>query len=293
MKKLCMTLMTLLVVSTMLLIGCGVNVGDDLYIDHAFVGTWHSPYNVQFTHVFEADGTGQMGDAQIRSFTWGTRNGKVVLNFGPPYVIEELVYTFDGNMLSLVGERVSLNYFRLVPDQNLIGNWVILDDYMVGKTVNADGTGYLIYFLGEPGDEMTFNWFSSDGLLIHQFGPLQQDMWTYTLSGDVLNLTNKQITGYTQEFRRGSFEQNPMLLGKWALDYDEEWIIYFGQNSTGKVGWVGEEDPMFWTVFDDTLFFLFDDGFFYENWLFSVTSNTFELINPDDPTERLLHIRLR
>ena len=284
MQKLCMMFAVL---SAVFLAGCG----EGLYVDRAFVGTWYWIDNVQYTYVFESDGTGRWWDLSVEDFTWGTRDGKLVLDFGPAFRNIELTYIFDGNMLNLTDERSNFYYFRFVPDQNLIGNWVILGDYMVGKTMNPDGTGYSSHFLSEPGEEISFNWFTANDLLIIHLGPLLQDMWTYTISGDVLNLVSRQVTGLTQEFRRGAFTQNPALIGLWAWIDDEEWLFYFGANSMGEFGWTYEESPMFWTSFGDMLILLVDG--FYEEWTFTISGDILHLVNINDPEEQYSYIRVR
>ena len=284
MKKL---LMMFAVLSAVLLAGCT----EDLYVDQAFVGTWHWTDNVQYTYVFASDGTGQRGDAQIQSFTWGTRDGLLVLDHGPAFRDDELTYTFDGDMLNLSGEGGNFNYFRSVPNPSFIGDWVIFGDYMVGKTVNADGTGHLLHFLGGPGEEVAFNWFTANDLLIVQVGPMAQDMWTYSISGDTLNLVSRQVTGYTQEFVRGSFSQNPALLGEWAWDQDDDWQYYFGANAIGESGWIGDEEMFFWTTFENRLIML--RGAFYETWSFTITGDVLELVNLHDPAQRFSYVRVR
>ena len=276
------------VLATIFLAGCG----DDLYVDQAFVGTWYWTDNVQFTYVFEADGSGLRGDAQIQNFTWGTRDGVLVLNHGPAFADDELTYTFDGNMLNLTGDMGNFYYFRFVPDQNLVGTWVIFDGLLGEKTKYADGTGFYLPFLGEPDEREDFNWFNVGDLLIHHFGPLEQDMWTYNISGDVLNLESRQITGYTQEFVRGSFVQYSGLLGEWAWQDNEEWQYYFGEEAYGERGIIGQEMQLFWTTVDDVLVILCLFTFSIEQWRFTITGNILHLANLLNPGEEYSYVRM-
>ena len=275
------------VLSAVFLVGCG----EELYVDQAFVGTWHWTDNVQWTYVFEPDGNGRRGDLDVSNFTWGTRDGTLILDFGPAFINTELTYTFDGNMLNLADETSNFNYFRSVPDQNLIGNWAILENYMVGKTMNPDGTGYFLHFLNEPGDETAFNWFSANDMLILHFGPLDQETWTYSISGGVLNLVSRHVTGLTHDFRHGEFTQNPALLGLWAWSEDDDWLFYFGANSVGEFGWIYEEAPMFWTTFADVLILLVNGS--YEEWRFTITGDNLHLVNLHAPEEQHSYVRVR
>ena len=285
MKKICIMFAVL---SAVFFGGCG----DDLYIDQAFVGTWHWTDNVQWTYVFESDGTGRQGDAQVQNFTWGTRDGVLVLDHGAAFADLELTYTFDGNMLNLVSELGDFNYFRFVPDQSLVGTWVIFDGFLGEKTKFVDGTGFFMPFLGESDEREDFNWFNAGDLLIHHFGPLEQDMWTYRISGDVLHLDSRQITGYTQEFTRGSFSHDTALIGEWTWVDDYDWGYYFGADAWGERGWIDEKSPMFWTTVDNSLIMLCLATFTIEQWRYTITGNVLHLDNLLVPGEAFSYTRI-
>ena len=271
------------------LAGCS----EDLYVDQAFVGTWHWTSNVQWTYVFNQDGTGQRGDADVQSFTWGTRDGTLVLDHGPAFADEEITYTFDGNMLNFISDMGNFDYFRFVPDQSLVGTWVMLEPFLVEATKNSDGTGSMFGF-PDYDQPLSFNWFSAGDMLIVHTGPLQQDEWTYRIDGDTLNLASRQVTGYTQEWTRGSFAQNPALLGEWTWDGDDEWKYYFSIDITGERGWIGEEEPFFWATVDDMLAIVVHDAMFgliAEKWRFTVTGNVLNLVSLDTPGVEFSYVR--
>ena len=278
----------LAVIGALFLVGCG----GSLYVDQAFVGTWHFIDDVRWTYVFEADGSGQRGDLQLQEFTWGTRDGLLVLDHGPRFIDDEYTYSFDGNMLNLVGDIGNFYYFRFVPDQNLIGTWLYLDGWPAELTYLADGSGYYIPFLGEPDEREDFNWFTVGDLLIEHFNPLEQGMWTFSIIGDVLVLESRQVTGQTDEFTRGSLSQDSALVGEWAWADNDEWEYFFVADGRGERGYFGDEWPFDWTTFGDQLFIFCHVKNFMEHWRFTISGNMLHLVSMQVPDFEFSYVRV-
>ena len=246
--------------------------------DPAFVGTWHWVNNVEWTYVINEDGTGQRGDEQhMQSFSWGTRNGVLVLNHGQGFRDDELVYTFAGDMLNLICDVGNFDYFRFAPDLDLVGTWVIFVDSFVELTKSEDGTGFFMPFLGEPYERVDFNWYIAGSLLIHRMGEGLQVKWTYTVIEDVLLLVDEAQE--VHEFRKGSLYQNPAFVGTWAWDLDNEWEYFFGENANGERGREGYKTQIIWTTFNDILIIINLDTYAIEQWRFSISGNVLNLVN--------------
>ena len=261
---------------------------ETLYINPALVGTWYRMNNVAFTHIFEFDGTGQRKwnrGEQIHTFKWGTRDGLLVLDFGPAIECEIVAYIFDGNILNLHNEEKNDDYFMFVPDQSLIGNWV--DSYFIGRvlTFSANGTGYDSPIVLFDEFDFDFHWFNvNDVLIIYADG--WQSNFIYDLSGDELHLT-LLLSPYeyelwtaegwqppTESFRRGSFAQNPALIGLWGWNNTCEGIYYFGEYGAGVKKWLNGGTPIIWASFDDILLTTSDLPYNWVRYEFTVTENT-------------------
>ena len=273
--------------AAMFLAGCG----ESLNIDPAFVGTWHWAENVEWTYVFNEDGTGRRGDErQVQSFSWGTRDGVLVLDHGHGFMDDELTYAFSGNMLNLTGYIGNFDYFRFVPDLELVGTWVIFDGNFVEKTINADGTGFLMPFLGEPDERVDFNWYVAGNTLIRHMEPGLQAEWAYSISENTLTLLDD--SGDAMEFTKGSLYQNTSLIGTWAWDWDNEWEYFFGENATGKRGRYGYETQIIWTTLNDILFVIDLDTLAVENWRFMITGGMLHLFDVIDADIRYSYERV-
>ena len=271
MRKLCAMLAAL---AALLLAGCQ----EGKYVDPAFVGTWHWVDNVTWTYVFNDDGYGQRGDdRQFQMFSWGTRDGMLVLDHGPGFRNSELVYAFMGNMLNLSDHTGYFYYIRFVPDPGLVDTWVSFAYNFIEKTKNADGTGFLMPFLGKPDERVDFRWFVTENLLIHHMGPSLQVEWAYSLDEDALALVGGEGTGETQEFTRGSLSQVSALMGTWVWDRDYEWEYYFGQNAEGSRGRAGHETQIIWTTLNDNLIIIDLGTYIVESWRFMIAGSILHL----------------
>ncbi|MCL2593309.1 MAG: hypothetical protein FWD82_08085 [Defluviitaleaceae bacterium] len=271
MKKI---LLLLLLALAIFLTGCG---RDELYQDPAFVGTWHWEGNVQWTYVFNEDGTGQRGDAQIQSFRWGTRNNTLIIDTSSHGRLfrETHDYTFEeDNLITLDdGGMMAYTYLRSTENQDLLGSWVNLQ-HLQEINFNEYTIGVTVPFDSEPDEHIDFNWFASDNILIQQFGPLDQWHWTYTINGDFLLLESTQVTGYRLEYVRGEFSNNPELLGAWAWEEDPDWEYYFLDDATCFLGFSDSEGIAIWTTFNNYLFILDPTTFTFEQWEFFIDGDT-------------------
>ena len=279
--------MLLTILAAMSLAGCN----EQLFIDPAFVGTWNWTSNVEWTYVFNADGTGQRGDAaHVQSFSWGTRDGVLILNHGQGFVNDELVYTFDGNVLNLTDHNGSFDYFKFVPDLDLVGTWIIFVDEFIEKTKTADGTGFWMPFMGEPNDRVDFNWYVAGNLLIHHMGEGLQTKWTYYVNGSSLLLTNEY--GEVQEFIKGNLYQNPALIGTWAWDANYYWEYFFSDNAMGERGIEGYKTQIIWTTLNNILFIINLDTYMIEKWRFAVTDDMLQLFDAVDASVVYSYVRI-
>ena len=278
----------LAVMAALFLAGCG----SSLYIDQAFVGTWHFIDDVRWTYVFEADGSGQRGDLQIHEFAWGTRDGLLVLNHGTGFYDVEFIYAFDGNMLNLRDDTQSFNYFRFVPDQSLIGTWVYLDGWPGEFTLNANGTGFFMPFLGAIDDREDFSWFNVGGIFIEHHGLLEQSKLTYTINNDVLVLESRQVTGLTEAFTRGSLSQDLTLVGEWVWVDDDEWEYFFGADGRGERGYVGDVRTFDWTTFGSNLFIYCHFTLGMEHWRFTILGNSLHMVSIQAPECEFSYVRV-
>ncbi|MCL2398676.1 MAG: hypothetical protein FWC91_02890 [Defluviitaleaceae bacterium] len=277
----------LLLVMSMFLVGCGSR----LYADSTFVGTWYWDDNVQFTYIFNADGSGQRGDAQIHTFNWGTRNGELIINQGSAFRNEEWSYSIDGRLMTLSSDQGTFRYLNSTPDQRLVGSWINLE-YIEQVNLNADGSGQFVAFGGDPHENINFNWYSANNILIQHLGPLEQGNWTFTVTGDTLILESLQVTGYRQEFVRGVLGNDSALLGAWAWDQDPEWEYYFMEDSVALRGYYDMEVPVVWATFNNNLVMVDIMTFNVEQWTYSITGNTLTINNTQIPGQSFSYIRV-
>ena len=254
-------------IAALLLFAAGCQA-QSLYVDMSLVGTWHWTQNVGWTYVFNADGTGQRGDAEVHRFTWGTVDGLLVLDHGAGFVNDEMTFGISGNMLQLEGEFGTFTYFRFVPDTQLAGNWVHTG-YLVEKRINPDGTGVHVTF--PDSGNRHFNWFSVADMFIHQMDG-QQDEWTYTVAGNWLVLESRNQADVTQEWQRGSFVERELLVGEWYWSENDAYRIVFSEGSFARQNLDGVIVPLYWTTFQDTLILVNLQTSTVEHWRFDIST---------------------
>ena len=273
--------------------GCGGR----LYIDGEFVGTWRWTGNVRWMYVFYEDGTGWRGDEslpeKIQAFNWGTREGYLVLNHGRGFADDVLAYDFSEGFLSLSGDIGDFDYFKTEPDPRLIGSWVILENYFIEKTLNADGTGLMSGLFEVPGSETAFSWFASGSNLVYLFGPVDQYSMSFDIIGDTLHISGTYDNEPPQVFTRGGFTQNPLIFGEWVWEDDDYWTYSFGQGLFGSRGYAGYEAQFIWSTFDDILILTMLDDISnqVEMWMFSVADGILDLVSASAPNIAFRYFR--
>ena len=265
------SLLLVLPMFLILLSGCG---GNRLYADSRFVGTWHWDDNVQWTYVFNADGTGQGGDADVRTFSWGTRNERLILDFGRAFTDHEIRFSFDGDFLTLDGPEGEFSYFRSNPNQDLIGNWVDMESFNQFRW-NADGSGSFVHF-AEDVEELT--WHTANNRLFEHFGPLRQNHWTFTVDGDTLYLESLQVTGFSLELVRGEIYQNQVLVGNWVNKEHFHQFSFFADGSGVFTPFGDDVESFRWYTLGNVLVEHYGP-FESDRWEFSVTGDTLVLTN--------------
>ena len=196
MKKLLFAFLLVLVAG--LLSACG---GEEH--DEALFGTWIWDGNVSYTYIFNEDGTGQRGDADIQEFSWSTSDDELTLDFGRGILNDSWTYTITDYALNLTrrgGAGESFDYFRVEHNPVFVGTWAWEHDDMFEYVFNADGTGSLSF----GPEEETFRWFTAGSRIIMNVGPLIDEHWNFEIVGDVLTLDSRQVTGLTENFIRVS-----------------------------------------------------------------------------------------
>ena len=195
--------MAFLVVGVLFLSACGA---PDPVHDPALFGTWHWDGNINFTYIFESDGTGRRGDRQVDEFTWDTRDDDLlVLNFGSGFADDEWTWQVVGDRLTIVNRNEPQTFSYLRPNMNpaLVGTWVwdMSDEIDHYEYVFADNGTLVRGFIDEPLDNL--NWFTADNLLVMYSG-VNYEMWYFTISGNVLTIDNFHVSGQTFNYIRAN-----------------------------------------------------------------------------------------
>lgn len=252
--------------------------GDDLEVDSRFVGTWNAAFNLNFEYVFGADGTGQRGDMETESFTWGVRDGLLVLVHGGQFRDSEIEFRFDNNMLTLTQLDDSQEFIRFEADPRLVGDWALFADDLMALTLNSDGTGFLSVPV-EPEERVRLRWFAANDLMVWHVvdeGPLSQERFTFRAGGDSLFMESRMTRGFELDFVRGRFERPAALAGEWEWDENPEWAYFLGDDGWGARGFPGHEDEFAWVTFGDTL--ILTDGWAMEHLRFQIAGNALTLV---------------
>ena len=178
--------------------------------DEALVGTWVWEGNVSYEYVFNSDGTGRRGEAEMLIFTWSVRrDGRLILDFGRDYENDDWIYTIEDYNLTLVRREdpsESYTYFRVDHNADLVGVWVWEFDESYELAFHAEGDGSRGFLpAADP-----FRWFTSGGRLLMNVGPGVDEHWDFTRASleidgenrDVLTITNRLVPGVTYSYIR-------------------------------------------------------------------------------------------
>ena len=276
----------LLVLPMILILLSGCGGGNPLYVDSAFVGTWHWDDNLQFTYVFNSDGTGQFGDANVRNFTWGTRDGQLILDLGRSIIDLELTYSFDGDFMTLSGAEGTFHYFRNTLNTDLVGTWVDIESFNQVR-FDAGGSGNFTRFMYQSED---FTWFTANNQLFEQFGPRDRYRWTFTVDGDTIVLESTQTTGLRVELSRGEICQDQSLVGNWINEATFNQFSFNADGTGSLTPFWHDPEPFTWHTFDNILVDYYGD-FDWDKWSFTVTGDILVLNNLIDTRLNLEFVR--
>lgn len=204
-KYLAAAAITLLILA--LLTACGIATQD--VSEHVLVGTWNWDDNALWQYTFNEDGTGVRGFLDEReTFNWSIPNdGHVRMNMGRGSS-ENWDYILDGDMLTLDSRQVpglTYHYVRegatLPINPALVESWGWEDSALYEYVFNEDGTGRR----GFPDEIETFTWTTPEaGHIRMDIAGGTREHWNYTIAGDRLTLTSRQVEGLTFTYIRQS-----------------------------------------------------------------------------------------
>lgn len=169
----------------------------------------------------------------------------------------------------------------------LVGTWMWNNDTRWVYVLNDDGTGTRGYY-----DEIyPIRWNVSGNTLriIRQGdiprGEITNERWTFTLTGDQLNLNSQQADFEYQYTRAGVLgDIDPALVDVWLWYDGPFWRYFFNSDGTGMRGWLDEEYSFRWGVVDNIIRMEFMEpsetfGFDNEWWEYRIEGDTLHIIS--------------
>ena len=137
-------------------------------------------------------------------------------------------------------------------DHQLVGMWT--GDAF--RTFRPDGTGYTMHAYGT----INFTWRIGDNNALtirnrerHQDFERREE-WRYSISSDLLTLTNSQNNTTIRGFR---FTEEPLqshaILGTWLWSNNNVWTYHFREDGTGTRGYHDNITEFFWRISDNVL----------------------------------------
>jgi len=176
------------------------------------VGTWRWDDYGGYIYVFDADGTGTRGFIDdMETFTWSTSDDTLYVNRDQAPLSEirneRWTFTIANYALTLNSQQERNLVYTYLFDSGeqsavVVGTWA-WDEYDgYTYTFNADGTGTR----GVAGDMESITW-STTGNRIDIRSPLfawgiEWERWTFTITGDSLNLNSQQADGLSFDYIR-------------------------------------------------------------------------------------------
>ena len=225
-----------------------------------FTGTW---LNETGDEIIIGVGTLVGVDGSTYTLEYDDVNFKVYLpNSG---YIEEYTYDYRGNELELFNKDTGNHIVTLtrkkpatadVPQSDLYGKWISVNDPDEYFVFNADGTG--VYW-----DE-DFTYTLTDGVF-----ELKNDLGTYTYSykinDNILTLIDEKNDENYDYYRDGTTpppaEVDPYILGRWESAYGEELNIYAdgsGDYDGDSITVSTNNGMLYWTADGETEYYTYE-----------------------------------
>ena len=181
---------------------------------------------------------------------------------------------------------------------SLVGTWRWEDNPYFYMIFNTFGTGTRNW---EGSNRIEhFDWWTGG------FGDLFKDMrdanghilsgddWTYTLVGDVLTITSRNIPNLTFRYIRyegdpSTTNSNRELTGQWRWQEDDYFFMVFSEHGTGQRNWDGIEH-FSWFTSGNLLMKDMWHTFDFSDWFFTINGDVLTIESVDDPSLVFVYI---